>query len=149
MLSFKSTCRSKSSLHLLLDQIVTAMLAFFMLMAPALVSESGFGSGLHLFVDLDGVASSEGLELRQHTPTKTYEMARPAQKQTAPRAVQRAPLTPQINPGSRYRCGNSTQEPPVGHDRRKRAPETRPKTTLARRPSCRRSPGMELARCQA
>ena len=75
---------------LLLDQIVTAMLAFFMLMAPALVSESGFGSGLHLFVDLDGVASSEGLELRQHTPTKTYEMARPAQ-QTAPRAVQRAP----------------------------------------------------------
>jgi len=44
-----------------------------MLMTPALVS--GFGSGLHLFVDLDGVSSSKGLELRQHTPTKTYEMA--------------------------------------------------------------------------
>ena len=30
--------------------------------------------------------------------------ARPAQ-QTAPRSVQRALSTPQVNPGSRYRCG--------------------------------------------
>ena len=50
-----------------------AMFGLLLLTVPTLVS--GFGSGLHLFVDLDGVATTKGLELRQHAPTKTYEMA--------------------------------------------------------------------------
>ena len=35
------------------------------------------------------------------------EMPRPVRANSAPRSLRRALLTPQVNPGSRYRCGRS------------------------------------------
>ena len=68
------------------------------------------------FIYLDGVNSDCGY---CHLASAAM-MARPAQNPFASCPVQRALLTPQVNPGSLYRCSKITLEQPVGHSKRKR-----------------------------
>ena len=55
---------------------------------------------------------------------------RPA-AQSASRSLRRVLLTPQVKTGSRYRCGKSTEEQPVGYARRKGGLKSASKTRFS------------------